>query len=107
MPQAETLEEVSREGRERLHPSITNPSWMILRKRRQIFLNWLRRLPPDPCVLDVGGRIQPYRTLLQRCNRYVAIDLRPTPLVSMVARAEQIPLAGDQFTANFSALAQK
>lgn len=44
-------------------------------------------------VLDVGGRIQPYRPLLgERVRRYVAIDLQKTVLVDLVARAERIPL---------------
>jgi SAM-dependent methyltransferase len=49
-------------------------------------------------VLDVGGRIQPYRPLLaERVRRYVALDLRRTPLVNLVARGEQIPLVSNCF----------
>ncbi len=49
-------------------------------------------------MLDVGGRIQPYRPLLEgRLRLYVAVDLRRTPLVDIVARGEQIPLASGQF----------
>ena len=95
----ETLDTVNREGRERLYPSLTNPSWLVLRKRREIFQKWLARLNArDLDVLDVGGRIQPYRPLLQgRLRRYVAVDLLRTPLVNLVARGEQIPLASEQF----------
>lgn len=95
----ETLEAVSREGRERLHPSLTNPSWLVLRRRREIFRNWFGSLPSGPIdVLDVGGRIQPYRSLLEgRVRRYVAIDLLPTPLVHALARGEQIPFREGSF----------
>jgi SAM-dependent methyltransferase len=95
----ETLDTVSREGRERLHPSLTNPNWLVLRRRREIFRKWLAQVHGrDLNVLDVGGRIQPYRPLLEgRLCRYLAVDLRPTPLVNVVARGEQIPLASAQF----------
>jgi SAM-dependent methyltransferase len=95
----ETLEGVNREGRGRLYPSLTNPSWLVLQRRREIFRAWLSRLEVRELdVLDVGGRIQPYRPLLEgRLRRYVAVDVRPTPLVNLVARGEQIPLASGQF----------
>jgi SAM-dependent methyltransferase len=95
----ETLEDVEREARERLYPSLTNPSRLVLRRRREIFQEWLTRLDSHELeVLDLGGRIQPYRPLLTgRLHRYVAVDLRQTPLVNIVARGEQIPLASGQF----------
>ena len=95
----ETLDTVNREGRERLYPALTNPSWLVLRRRREIFRKWLARVDGrDLDVLDVGGRIQPYRPLLEgRTRRYVAVDLRQTPLVSVVGRGEQIPFAEAQF----------
>src|SRR5713101_6672773 len=99
MPQTETLEQVRRAGRERLYPSLTNPNWLVLRKRRELFLEWLKNMPPgDLSVLDVGGRIQPYRPLIVSAHaRYVAVDLRPTPLVNVAANAEQLPLASAVF----------
>ena len=95
----ETLEGVNREGRERLYPSLTNPSRLVLRRRREIFQKWLTKIDGHQLdVLDVGGRIQPYRPLLEgRLRRYLAVDLRRTPLVNVVARGEQIPLADGQF----------
>jgi SAM-dependent methyltransferase len=99
MESMETLEEVIREGRERLYPSLTNPSWLVLRKRREIFQKWLASLESRQLnVLDVGGRIQPYRPLLEgRLRHYVAVDLRRTPLVNVVARGEHLPIASSQF----------
>ena len=95
----ESLDWVQREARERLYPSLTNPSWLVLRRRRHIFQKWISSLPGNDLeVLDVGGRIQPYRPLLvSRLRRYVAIDLRPTPVIDVIANAEQIPFGSDQF----------
>jgi SAM-dependent methyltransferase len=91
----ETLDRVTREGKERLYPSLSNPSWLVLRRRRMIFQKWLGHIAGDELlVLDVGGRIQPYRPLLEKHLRYyVALDLRQTPLVNVIARGEQIPLS--------------
>jgi SAM-dependent methyltransferase len=95
----DTLDTVNREGKERLYPSLTNPNWLVLRRRREIFREWLARIDSrDLDVLDVGGRIQPYRPLLEgRVRRYIAVDLRRTSLVDIVARGEQMPLAGARF----------
>jgi SAM-dependent methyltransferase len=99
MDRIETLEQVSGEASQRLHPSLTNPSWLVLSKRREIFQMWIEKLPPNNLsVLDIGGRIQPYRPLLAtRLQRYVAVDLRPTPLVNLLAKGEQLPLADSTF----------
>ena len=97
MSSTEALEDVKRAGRERLYPSITNPNWLVLRQRRELFRQWLNEpLPAHPAVLDVGGRIQPYLALIPNAN-YVAIDLRCTPLVRVVASAEQIPFSSSKF----------
>lgn len=97
MPPTETLEQVQKAGRERLYPSITNPNWLVLRKRRELFSQWLQgSLEKGAAVLDIGGRIQPYRTLVPEA-RYWAIDLRLTPLVSVIANAEQIPFPSQTF----------
>ena len=49
-------------------------------------------------VLDVGGRIQPYRPLLAgRVKKYVAVDPAITPLVDVVARGESLPFPQNQF----------
>lgn len=97
MPPKETLEQVQKTGRERLYPSITNPNWLVLRKRREVFRRWLEKsLPGGAAVLDIGGRIQPYRVLLPGA-RYLALDIRATPLVDVIASAEQIPFRDQRF----------
>jgi SAM-dependent methyltransferase len=99
MKDSETLEQVSRQGRERLYPALTNPSWLLLRKRREIFQRWLQKLPARKfCILDIGGRVQPYRPLLADClEQYISIDLRRTPLVNILARGEQLPFKENMF----------
>jgi SAM-dependent methyltransferase len=94
-----TLDEVMQQGRERLFPSLTNPNWLVLRERRRIFERWLAKLPSAQIdVLDVGGRLQPYRALIaDRVRQYIAVDLRRTPLVDVLARAEQLPVVSDRF----------
>jgi SAM-dependent methyltransferase len=99
MEKALTLDDPIRQGRERLFPSLTNPNWLVLRARRKIFQRWLEQLPSRELdVLDVGGRLQPYRPLIgNRLRRYTAVDLRLTSLVNVVARAEDLPLADARF----------
>jgi SAM-dependent methyltransferase len=94
-----TLKELTQQGRDRLFPSLTNPNWLVLRERRRIFGRWLAQLPSTNLdVLDVGGRLQPYRVLIaDRVRRYIAVDLRRTPLVDVMARAEQLPLIDAHF----------
>jgi SAM-dependent methyltransferase len=93
------MEQVQRESRERLYPSLRNPNWLILRCRRQIFQAGLDRLAGRGLfVLDIGGRLQPYRPLLgARVESYVAVDLQITPLVSVGAAAEALPFRDGQF----------
>jgi len=97
MPPTDAVKEFQNASRERLYPSIINPNWLVLRKRRELFRHWLEgSLPKGGTVLDIGGRIQPYRTLLPE-TRYLAIDLRVTPLVNVVANAERIPFPSQGF----------
>lgn len=82
-----------REGKKRLQPSLTNPNWLVLRQRREIFRKWLNCISGERLsVLDVGGRLQPYRALLAgRLSGYWAVDIREGPLVDVVARGEAMP----------------
>lgn len=86
-------------SRNRLYPSVRNSSWLVLRKRREIFRLWLSRLPARNLnVLDVGGRLQPYRELMEgRAQRYTSVDLLRTPLVDVIARGESLPFAQESF----------
>jgi SAM-dependent methyltransferase len=86
-------------GRERLFPTPRNPDYLVLNERRRHFSEWVRRVPGTHLsVLDVGGRIQPYRPLVEsRLKRYIAIDPLPTGLVDAVAVGEQLPFADESF----------
>jgi SAM-dependent methyltransferase len=95
----ETPEQVQRDASERLYPRLTNPNWLVLNRRRKILQGWLNRIPVAGLhVLDVGGRIQPYRPLLaDRLSSYVAVDLRRTHLTNVIGSAEQLPFRAERF----------
>ena len=95
----QTSEEVRREARERLHPSITNPNWLILRARRKLFTSWVAGMSGDSLrILDVGGRIQPYRPLFgSRAREYYSLDLVAGPCVSVLGSAESLPVGTSLF----------
>ncbi len=90
----EVADDLVRAGRERLYPGISNPNWCILRRRREIFHRWFHGLClQNARVLDVGGRIQPYRELIPFAHTYWSIDIRQTALVHVLANAEHLPFA--------------
>jgi SAM-dependent methyltransferase len=99
MAQIETLEFVNREARARLYPSLRNSSYLVLSQRRKNFERWLTAVPGcNLRVLDVGGRIQPYRPLLAgKLEQYVAVDLAQSPLVTLRADARELPFPPDVF----------
>jgi SAM-dependent methyltransferase len=83
----------------RLYPSITNPNYLVLRARRLIFNKWMQGIPGNRLmVLDIGGRYQPYRPLIEhRAQRYVALDVLRTPLVDVMGKGEELPFKADTF----------
>jgi SAM-dependent methyltransferase len=83
----------------RLHPSLTDPNYLVLRRRRLILGEWMERIPGNQLVvLDVGGRYQPYRPLIQnRVQRYVALDILKTPLVDVLGTGDQLPFKAGTF----------
>ncbi len=99
MKNHDTSEQISRRAQERLYPSITDPNWLVLRARRKLFTNWVTRLDGSALrILDVGGRIQPYRSLFDgRVRSYYALDAVAGPSLSVVSRAEDLPLATGEF----------
>lgn len=99
MTQSETLAEVEKYAKERLHPSWTNPNYLVLARRRRIFAKWIAdRTAGSMRVLDVGGRIQPYRPLLgSQVQQYVALDLSQSPLVNVCGTAAALPFPDNMF----------
>ena len=99
MGQEEAREELLTIAHSRLYPSITNHSFLVLRRRRLIFSEWIRHLPSENlCVLDVGGRYQPYRPLVaERVKQYVAVDVLQTPFVDVIGKGQQLPFRHSTF----------
>lgn len=86
-------DELVKTANSRLYPSLRDPNYLVLRSRRKIFAQFMQKLPKNLMVLDVGGRYQPYRPLLDgKFKSYVAIDLEPTEFVTAVGSGENIPL---------------
>lgn len=80
----------------RLNPSNSDVDSLIFLHRRPILERWLGELPGDLLVLDVGGRIQPYRALIESKTRtYFGLDLQLEGMVDVVATAERIPVRSD------------
>lgn len=93
------FEPLSELAHQRLYPSLTDPSYLVLRSRRLIFSRWVEALPGEHLtVLDVGGRYQPYLPLFGgRIHQYVSVDLIQTPAVSAVADAHCLPFPPETF----------
>jgi SAM-dependent methyltransferase len=93
-----TPEQLREVAHARLYPSLTNPNYLVLRSRRLIFTDWLKKFPEGGSVLDIGGRYQPYRPLLNgKAKRYVALDLDKTALVDVVGSGEDVPFKDESF----------
>jgi SAM-dependent methyltransferase len=93
------MESVSKRGEQRLYPPITDPNFLVLRSRRQIFKAWSSELNGSQLTaLDVGCRYQPYRPLFEgRVNCYIGVDLFKTDLVTVVGDGEALPFAPESF----------
>ena len=89
----ETKEELLKAANGRLHPSLTHHSYLVLRRRTELIRGWLERVEGnDLRILEVGGRYQPYRPLVQhRARQYVALDILNAPLVDVVGNGESLP----------------
>ena len=83
----------------RLYPRLSDPNFLVLRARRIIFQNWLALLPGTELkILDLGGRYQPYRPLIQaRAGQYVSCDISRTGLVDVVGDGLSLPFAHESF----------
>lgn len=94
-----TVTSATQLGLERLNPRLTNPDFLVYHERKKQFTRWLEDVPGEHLrVLDVGGRIQPYRPLVEdRLEQYVAIDPQLEGLLDAVAAGEQIPFRENTF----------
>ncbi len=96
---ARAIQEALDLSRDRWNPRLRDPDYLILRQRRRIFTEWLHAIAgSDLQVLDVGGRLQPYRPLLEgRIRYYIAVDPQLEGIVDVVAVGEHLPLAEGTF----------
>ena len=99
MQGTQSPEELLQIAHKRLYPSLTNPSYLVQRRRRQILSRWIERIPGNRlAVLDIGGRYQPYRPLLRdRIERYVALDVLRTVFVDVQGNGQQLPFRPETF----------
>ena len=99
MQDTHSREDLLKIANARLYPSVTNPSYLVQRRRRQILGQWIERIHGNQLViLDIGGRYQPYRPLLaNRIRRYVALDVLATNLVDVVGNGQKLPFKADTF----------
>ena len=82
-----------------LTPKITNPNYIVLKKRREILSNWIYQLPHlNLKILDVGGRLQPYRILFEKCiDQYIGIDPIFEGMVDVIGWGESLPFSNEKF----------
>jgi SAM-dependent methyltransferase len=95
---------VNREGAQELGQSILNPGlrdpdYLVRCSRRKILENWFAQLPErELAVLDIGGRLQPYRPLLgKRAGHYVALDPVFEGLLDVAGVGEHLPFRDGNF----------
>lgn len=82
-----------------LLPRLTDPDYLVHRARREILSGWCDQLPASELlVLDVGGRLQPYRALLAaRAVRYFAVDPVFEGMLDVAALGERLPFLDASF----------
>jgi SAM-dependent methyltransferase len=82
-----------------LNPGLSDPDYLVRRSRRKLLENWFAQLPDrELAVLDVGGRLQPYRPLLEkRAGHYVALDPVFEGLLDVAGVGEQLPFRNASF----------
>jgi len=86
-------------SRRLLSPKLRDPHYLVLRERRKLFCQFAQTLPERGLkVLDVGGRLQPFRPLIEaRLAQYVAIDPVLEGMLNVVAVGESVPFADETF----------
>lgn len=83
----------------RYQPSRKDCDYLILKYRVSIIKHALDRISGDALeVLDIGGRIQPYRAILRnRIKSYISIDPIVTGFVDVIGVGENLPLCDECF----------
>ena len=88
-----------RYSRDILNPSLQDRDYLARHYRKKIIGTWLAELRSEHLhVLDVGGRVQPWRPLLgERIEQYVGLDPILEGMVDVVAVGENIPFEDGGF----------
>ncbi len=82
-----------------LNPPLQDPNYLLRTSRREILRRWVADLPPTRLrVLDVGGRIQTFRPLLNgREFHYVSLDPIMEGVLDVLGVAEKLPFPSGAF----------
>lgn len=82
-------------SRLRLNPPISDLDYLTFKLRASIIKKWCAHLDgSELLVLDIGGRIQPYRPLLKdRTRHYIGVDLALEGLVDVISDGTCLPFA--------------
>lgn len=96
---SQKLQSTARLAEDRFSPQSDNPDYIVLLKRREILANWISTLPQKKLtILDVGGRVQPYRQLFgRRIHKYVALDPIYQGPIDIVGLGESLPFKNRVF----------
>lgn len=81
------------------YPTLSNPDYLILVKRRDNINYFLKRIENKKLlILDVGGRLQPYRDIMDdKIKRYISVDPIMEGFVDSVALGEYLPFKEESF----------
>ncbi len=78
----------------RLNPTFRDVDSLIFYHRRATLTKWIHELPAPLDVLDIGGRIQPYRPLIDaKARLYIGFDLQFEGMVDVIGNARSLPFA--------------
>ena len=82
-----------------MNPKLTDPNYIVLSKRLEFFRSWIEKIPGNHLrILDVGGRVQPYRPLFSgRISEYITVDPQLTSSLDVVGIGESLPFQSESF----------
>ena len=92
----QSVENSRRAAQFRVNPTRDDVDSLIFLHRKVVLSRWLAELASGMTVLDVGGRIQPYRSLIELKTRtYISLDRQLEGIVDVVGDAARLPIASD------------
>lgn len=81
------------------NPSLANQDYIVLKHRRKNISRFINRIESDNLrILDVGGRLQPYKPMLiNKINSYIAIDPIFEGKIDIIGIGETLPFRDKTF----------